>query len=401
MSRTAPYPIPSRKKVTILGATGSVGRSTIDLIVRNPHLYSVEALTAHTNVDQLITAAKQVKPRLAVIGNPEKYMALRDGLSGTGIETAAGPHAVQEAAARPADWIMAAIVGAAGLAPTLTAVAQGRTVAIANKECLVCAGDYLMDIVRREGATLLPVDSEHNAIFQVFDGNRPQGVEKITLTASGGPFRTASLDQMAVATPAQALAHPNWRMGAKISIDCATYMNKGLEIIEAYHLFPVKKDQIDVVVHPQSVIHSMVSYVDGSVLAQMASPDMRTPIAYALGWPDRLPAPVAKLDLVALGQLTFETPDLCRFPALRLAKEALAQGGGAPAVLNAANEVAVAGFLAGRIGFLNIAQVVEQTLGIASKKMMGHGTRPLSGLEDILEVDAAGRAYANEYIQQL
>lgn len=401
MSRAAPYPVPSRKRVTILGATGSVGRSTLDLIIRNPHLYEVEALTAHTNVDELIAAARQVNPRLAVIGDPGKYTALRDGLSGTGIEPAAGAQAVTEAAARPADWIMAAIVGAAGLAPTLTAVAQGTTVAIANKECLVCAGDFLMEIARRRGATLLPVDSEHNAIFQVFDGVRPQGVEKITLTASGGPFRTASLDQMAAATPAQALAHPNWRMGAKISIDCATYMNKGLEVIEAYHLFPVEKDQIEVVIHPQSVIHSMVSYVDGSVLAQMASPDMRTPIAFALGWPDRLPAPVPKLDLVALGQLTFEAPDLCRFPALRLAKEALAQGGGAPAILNAANEVAVAGFLAGQVGFLDIARVVEQSLAAAGKRMMGQGAGPLSGLEDILEVDAAGRAYANECIQQL
>lgn len=401
MSRAAPYPVPSRKRVTILGATGSVGRSTLDLIVRNPHLYEVEALTAHTNVDELIAAARQVNPRLAVIGDPGKYTALRDGLSGTGIEAAAGAQAVTEAAARPADWIMAAIVGAAGLAPTLTAVAQGTTVAIANKECLVCAGDFLMEIARRRGATLLPVDSEHNAIFQVFDGVRPQGVEKITLTASGGPFRTASLDQMAAATPAQALAHPNWQMGAKISIDCATYMNKGLEVIEAYHLFPVEKDQIEVVIHPQSVIHSMVSYVDGSVLAQMASPDMRTPIAFALGWPDRLPAPVPKLDLVALGQLTFEAPDLCRFPALRLAKEALAQGGGAPAILNAANEVAVAGFLAGQVGFLDIARVVEQSLAAAGKRMMGQGAGPLSGLEDILEVDAAGRAYANECIRQL
>lgn len=400
MSRTAPYSVPVRKSVTILGATGSVGRSTIDLIVRNPHLYSVEVLTANTNVEELIAAAKQVRPKVAVIGDPGKYTALCDGLSGTGIEAAAGAMAVIDAASRPADWIMAAIVGAAGLAPTLTAIAQGKTVAIANKECLVCAGDYLMGIVRRNGTILLPVDSEHNAIFQVFDGLRPQVVEKITLTASGGPFRTASLDQMAVATPAQALAHPNWRMGAKISIDCATYMNKGLEIIEAYHLFPVDKDQIDVVIHPQSVIHSMVSYVDGSVLAQMASPDMRTPIAYALGWPERLPAPVPKLDLVALGHLTFEAPDLCRFPALRLAKEALAQGGGAPAILNAANEVAVAGFLAGRIGFLDIARVVEQTLGVAEKKIMGQARQPINGLEDILELDAAGRAYANECIQK-
>ena len=400
MSQTAPLPLVAPKSLTILGATGSVGLNTLDLIERAPGRYRVEALTANGNVDELVRAARRVMPRLAVIGDASKYQALCDGLAGTGIEAAAGPQAIIEAATRPADWIMAAIVGAAGLAPTLAAVAQGTTVAIANKECLVCAGDHMMDMVRRKGTTLLPVDSEHNAIFQVFDSQRPEGVEKITLTASGGPFRTATMAQMKAATPAQAIAHPNWQMGAKISVDCATYMNKGLELIEAYHLFPVEKDQIDVVIHPQSVIHSMVSYRDGSVLAQMASPDMRTPIAYALGWPDRIHAPVPRLDLVQIGQLTFEAPDFRRFPALRLAREALAAGGNAPAILSAANEIAVAGFLDGKIGFLDIARIVEQTLEAGGNGDMGQWSRPMQSLEDILGADAAGRATARELIER-
>jgi 1-deoxy-D-xylulose-5-phosphate reductoisomerase len=399
MSQTAPIPKSAPKTVSILGATGSVGRSTIDLIARDPARYRVEALTANHNVADLIRAALSVKPRLAVIGDSVHYQALREGLAGSGIEVAAGRNAVIDAASRPADWIMAAIVGAAGLAPTLAAISQGATVAIANKECLVCAGDHVMELVRRKGTVLLPVDSEHNAIFQVFDSQRPHSVEKITLTASGGPFRTSTLAEMKAATPAQAVAHPNWRMGAKISVDSATCMNKGLELIEAYHLFPVGKDQIEVLVHPQSVIHSMVSYTDGSVLAQMASPDMRTPIAYALGWPDRIHAPVARLDLVQIGQLTFEAPDFSRFPALRLAREALLIGGGAPAVLSAANEMAVAAFLKGAIGFLDIARIVEQTLDVAGNRGLEKWLRPLSGLEDILGADAAGRAYAQELIE--
>ncbi len=398
MSQTAPVSLPAPKSVTILGATGSVGLNTIDLIERAPGRYRVEALTANGNVDELIKAARRVNAGLAVIGDATKYRALCDGLAGTGIKAAAGPQAIIEAAMRPTDWIMAAIVGAAGLAPTLAAVAQGSTVAIANKECLVCAGDHMMDMVRRKGTILLPVDSEHNAIFQVFDSQRPEGVEKITLTASGGPFRTATLAEMRVSTPAQAIAHPNWQMGAKISVDCATYMNKGLELIEAYHLFPVEKDQIDVVIHPQSVIHSMVSYRDGSVLAQLASPDMRTPIAYALGWPDRIHAPVARLDLAQIGQLTFELPDFSRFPALRLAKEALAMGGNAPTVLSAANEIAVAGFLGGRIGFLDIAGIVEETLQAGVRGAMGDWLRPMQPLDDILQADEAARAYAGEII---
>ena len=400
MSQTVPLPRIAPKSVSILGATGSVGLNTIDLIARDPGRYRVEALTANQNVEELISAVRRVKPRLAVIGDPGKYQILRDALAGSGTEAAAGRDAVIEAASRPADWIMAAIVGAAGLAPTLAAVAQGTTVAIANKECLVCAGDHMMDVVRRKGTTLLPVDSEHNAIFQVFDSKQPQAIEKITLTASGGPFRTASMAQMREATPAQAIAHPNWRMGAKISVDCATYMNKGLEVIEAYYLFPIEKDQIEVVIHPQSVIHSMVSYQDGSVLAQMASPDMRTPIAYALGWPDRIHAPVPRLDLTQIGQLTFEAPDFSRFPALSLAKAALAMGGAAPTVLSAANEIAVAAFLEGAIGFLDIARIVEQVLAAGGSGEMSQWLRPLQSLEDVLGVDAAGRAKARELLEQ-
>lgn len=377
--------------MTILGATGSVGLSTLDLILREPARYQVVALTAQTNVAALSDLARRTKARLAVIGDPALYGALRTALEGTGIEAAAGRPAVIEAAQRPANWIMAGIVGAAGLAPTLAAIAQGSTVAIANKECLVCAGDYVIEAAKRSGAKLLPVDSEHNAIFQVFESAHPEAVEKITLTASGGPFRTASLQEMRLATPAQAIAHPNWNMGAKISVDCATLMNKGLELIEAYYLFPVTKDQIEIVIHPQSVIHSMVSYVDGSVLAQMASPDMRTPIAYSLGWPDRMHAPVPRLDLVQLGRLTFEAPDFSRFPALKLARQALRAGGGAPTILNAANEVAVAGFLAGRIGFLEIAGLVEAALG---HREMSPFLGTLGGLEQISQLDAQVRGLA-------
>lgn len=398
MSHIAPYPVPARKRVTILGATGSVGCSTLDLIMREPARYQVEALTAQTNVAALSELARRSQARLAVIGDPALYGALRAALAGTGIEVAAGRAALIEAAQRPADWIMAAIVGAAGLAPTLAAIAQGTRVAIANKECLVCAGEYVIEAARRSGATLLPVDSEHNAIFQVFDAVRPEAVEKITLTASGGPFRAATRAEMARATPAQAVAHPNWSMGAKISVDCATLMNKGLELIEAYYLFPLREDQIEIIIHPQSVIHSMVSYIDGSVLAQMAAPDMRTPIAYTLGWPDRVAAPVARLDLTQIGQLTFEAPDFSRFPALKLAREALRAGGFAPTILNAANEVAVAGFLAGRIGFLDIAGLVETVLADGELSPL---LRPNGGLEQVSQLDLQARALAGRLLQQV
>jgi 1-deoxy-D-xylulose-5-phosphate reductoisomerase len=322
----------------------------------------VVALTAHANVELLAEQARRLRPQLAVIGLPEHYGALRQALAGTGIEAAAGRQAIIDAACMPSDWVMAAIVGAAGLEPTLAAVRRGVTVALANKECLVSAGDLVMREARQAGTRLLPVDSEHNAIYQVFDFEHPERVEKVILTASGGPFRTFSLAQMRGVTPAQAVAHPVWSMGAKISVDSATLMNKGLELIEACHLFPVGADQLTVLVHPQAVVHSMVAYVDGSVLAQLGPPDMRTPIAHTLAWPERMATPGPRLDLAAIANLSFEAPDPVRFPALNLARQALQCGASAPTILNAANEVAVASFLAGRIGFLDIVPVVTSVL---------------------------------------
>jgi 1-deoxy-D-xylulose-5-phosphate reductoisomerase len=382
------------RSVSILGSTGSVGCSTVDLIARHPGRFVVEALTAGSNVPRLVEQARQLGAKRAVVADDGKYAELRDALAGSGIAVAAGEAAVIEAAAMTADWVMSAIVGAAGLEPTLAAVQRGAIVALANKECLVCAGKLFMAQVREHGATLLPVDSEHSAIFQVFDFVQADRVEKIILTASGGPFRSTALADMAAATPRAAIAHPNWSMGAKISVDSATMMNKGLEMIEAYHLFPVRTDQIDVVVHPQSIIHSMVCYQDGSVLAQLGTPDMRTPIAYALGWPRRMATPSQRLDLVQLGKLTFEAPDTQRFPALRLAREALHQGGGAPTILNAANEVAVAGFLAGAIGFLDIARGVEHALGSIAAP-------PPASLADVRALDAEARRVAGEFVKGL
>jgi 1-deoxy-D-xylulose-5-phosphate reductoisomerase len=373
--------------VTILGATGSIGQSTLDLIARDSGAYEIEALTARNNASALAALALKFKPKMVAVADPSAYRRLSEALAGSGIEVAVGEEALLEAASRPADWVMAAIVGAAGLATTLAAVRRGVIVAIANKESLVCAGDLLLAEARASGATLLPVDSEHNAIYQVFDAARPERIERIFLTASGGPFRTSSLDDMRVATPEQALAHPVWRMGAKISVDSATLMNKGLEMIEASRLFPLRADQIEVLIHPQSVIHSLVAYVDGSVLAQLGSPDMRTPIAYTLAWPDRMPAPSPRLDLAALGQLTFEAPDPVRFPALKLAAQALAAGGAAPTILNAANEVAVAAFLDRRIGFLHIAQIVADVLDRV-------GNRELASLEAVWEADHVARTAA-------
>ena len=384
---------PAPRRVTVLGSTGSVGCNTLDLINRNLGLFEVEALTANGQVERLAEQAKQVNARLAVVADESRYRDLKEALSGSGIEAAAGQAAVTEAAARPSDWVMAAIVGAAGLAPTMAAVRRGAIVALANKETLVCAGPLMTTEVVRSQATLLPVDSEHNAIFQVLDAKRPAAVDRIVLTASGGPFRTLSRAEMADVTPAQAVAHPNWDMGAKISVDSATMMNKGLEIIEAQHLFDLGPERIDVLVHPQSVIHSMVSYVDGSVLAQLGQPDMRTPIAYTLAWPERMIAPVDRLDLAAVGQLTFEEPDPVRFPALRLAREALQAGGSAPTILNAANEVAVRAFLEGRIGFLDIAKVVEDTL-------LSLPASPLQSLEDVWSVDREARAIASDHMQK-
>ena len=379
------------RSVTILGSTGSVGCSTIDLIERNPEGYVVEALTARRNVDLLVEQAKKLKPRYVAISDEEHYHALKAGLSGTGIEVAAGLDAIVGAARRPADFVMAAIVGAAGLAPTLAAVNRGAMVGLANKECLVCAGSLMVDEIQRSSAVLLPVDSEHNAIFQVFDFERREAVDKLILTASGGPFRTFEREAMRSVTPAQAVAHPNWDMGAKISVDSATMMNKGLEIIEAHHLFEIPEDRIDVLVHPQSVIHSMVAYVDGSVLAQLGTPDMRTPIAYALAWPARMQSPQARLDLAATAQLTFEAPDTERFPALRLAREALKNGGSAPTVLNAANEIAVEGFLSERIGFLEIAAIVEDVL-----MQFSHGA--MKSLDDVRAFDSEARQIASEHL---
>ena len=375
------------RRVSVLGSTGSVGANTVELLAADPHRYRVEALTAHSNAELLAEQARRLRPRFAAVADPAAYAALKAGLAGTPVRVAAGAEALLEAAARPSDWIMAAIVGAAGLAPTLEAVRRGAVVALANKECLVCAGDVMIGEARRFGATLLPVDSEHNAIFQVFDFERPERVEKIVLTASGGPFRTAASEAMAAATPAQAVAHPTWDMGAKISVDSATMMNKGLETIEAFHLFPVTAEQIEVLVHPQSVVHGMVGYCDGSVLAQLGAPDMRTPIACSLAWPDRLPAPTPRLDLAAVGRLTFEKPDPVRFPALRLAREALARGGGATCALNAANEIAVGGFLRGEIGLLDIVPVVERTVETVSND-------PVTSLERVTTADREAREVA-------
>ena len=350
------------RSVTILGSTGSVGCSTIDLISHNRDAFTVEALTANTRVDLLARQAREFGARRAVIADPDRYGALKEALSGTAIEVAAGPRAVVEAATHPTDWVMSAIVGAAGLEGTLAAVRRGAVVGLANKETLVCAGELMIREVQRHGSTLLPVDSEHNAIYQVFDFEGRDAIDRLILTCSGGPFRTWTRGQMAAATPDQAVAHPNWDMGAKISVDSATLMNKGLELIEAHHLFAMPESRIEIILHPQSVIHSMVGYIDGSVLAQMGDPDMRTPIAYALAWPERMSAPVERLDFAALARLTFEAPDPERFPALRLARESLRSGGTAPTVLNAANEVAVAYFLKGELPFLKIAGVVERTL---------------------------------------
>ncbi len=377
------------RRISILGVTGSVGGSTVDLVAREPERFLVEAVTANSNVAALAATARRLHAKRAVIAEPAHYGALKEALAGSGIETAAGAPAIVEAAAMPADWVMAAIVGAAGLEPTLAAVRRGAVVALANKECLVCAGSLLTEEVKRSGATLLPVDSEHSAIFQVFDFAQSDRVEKIVLTASGGPFLGYDRGRMAQVTPEEAVRHPNWSMGAKISVDSATMMNKGLELIEAYHLFPVRHEQIEILVHPQSVIHSMVAYVDGSVLAQLGAPDMRSPIAYALAWPRRMATPAARLDLVSLGRLTFEAPDIERFPALRLARQALQQGGGAPTILNAANERAVAGFLARRIGFLAIAQVVEETLEQVEPT-------PPTSLADVQALDRRARRVAEE-----
>ncbi len=375
------------RKVSVLGATGSVGASTIDLITRAPDDFEVVALTAQSNVALLVDAAIRTRAKLAVIGRDECLAELRAGLTGTGIEAAAGARAVEDAARIPADWTMAAIVGCAGLRPTMAALEDGRALAFANKEALVSAGAIMIDASRRAGATLLPVDSEHNAIFQSLDRSAPKGVRRIVLTASGGPFRTWTSAQMDVATPEQAAKHPNWSMGAKITVDSATMMNKGLELIEAHWLFDMPSDRLDVIFHPQSVIHSMVEYVDGSVLAQLGAADMRIPIAFCLAWPERMDWPAEKLDLAAIARLDFEAPDLQRFPALRLARSAMEAGGATPAVLNAANEVAVAAFLERAIAFTEIAKIVERVLERYAPAAPGT-------IDDVMGVDAEARRVA-------
>ena len=375
------------RRVTILGSTGSVGQNTVDLLLRNPQAFEVEALTANRNPALLAEQARALQARFAAIADPAYYPALKEALAGSKTETACGPQALVEAALRPSDWVMAGIVGAAGLEPTLAAIRRGVIVALANKEVLVCAGVLVMQEVIRSGATLLPVDSEHNAIWQCFDHARVETVERIILTASGGPFREKAFEDMRPVTPEEAVAHPNWRMGAKISIDSATMMNKGLELIEAHHLFRLPLERIEIIVHPQSIVHSAVVYRDGSVLAQLGSPDMRTPIAYALAWPDRIETPTKRLDLAAVGRLTFEPPDERRFPALRVAREALLHGGGCPTVLNAANETAVHAFLERRIGFLDIVETVERTL----ERVPGG---KLESLDDVYNFDTSAREVA-------
>jgi 1-deoxy-D-xylulose-5-phosphate reductoisomerase len=397
--RSAPHALPvrtaregKRRRITVLGATGSIGRSTLDLIGRSPENYEIVALTAATNAALLADMAIRHGAKRAVLASEAHFPELKQRLAGTGVEAAAGEAAVIEAAQMPADWIMAAIVGAAGLKPTFAAAGQGTCVALANKECLVSAGKVFLSAVAGAGTLLLPVDSEHSAAFQAIDRALSHRIEQITLTASGGPFRTWDAARIKAATPEDALKHPNWSMGQKITIDCATLMNKGLELIEAYHLFLVDVSQLDVVVHPQSIIHCMVRYCDGSVLAQMSAPDMRTPIAYSLAWPERMAAPTERLDLTRLGSLTFEAPDETRFPALRIAKEAMLAGGSAPNVLNAANEIAVEAFIARRIGFTEIAAVVEAALSASVSEL---GSAVAQTLDDVLETDRVARRLAH------
>ena len=392
-----------RRRVTVLGSTGSVGCSTLDLMdqaeAAGTGAFEVEALTGGANIVRLAKQARRWKPKLAVTADPARLQELRDALAGSGVEVAAGDQAVIEAAARPADWVMAAIVGAAGLRSAWAAAATGATLALANKESLVCCGPALIERVKRSGGRLLPVDSEHSAIHQVFPHEAPERVSRLVLTASGGPFRTTPLEALRAITPEQAVAHPNWSMGAKISVDSATMANKGLETIEAAYLFDMPAERIGVVVHPESIVHSLVEYIDGSTLAQMGPPDMKTPIAYALAWPDRMAWNAPRLDLAALGRLTFESPDEDRFPALKLARQALQAGGAAPIVFNAANEVAALAFLDRRLGFLNIAAVVADTLSRVTASGVDSGSD--SACDAALAVDAQARRMAESIIRGL
>ena len=389
------------RRVTVLGSTGSVGVNTLDVVaqareVSGDDVFPIEAITANGNVQLLAAQAKKFRPRIAVIGDASRYSELRDALDGEGIETAAGHEAILEAAGRPAEVTMLAIVGAAGIAPALAAVERGGVIALANKECVVAAGGVFRRVLARSRATIIPVDSEHNAAFQLLDYAQSHAVEKVTLTASGGPFRSWTKANMATVMPEQAVAHPNWRMGAKISVDSATLMNKGLELIEAHHLFGIDAEKLGVIIHPQSIVHCLVSYADGSMLAHVSAPDMRTPIAYALAWPSRMHSPSRRLDLATLSGLTFENADTDRFPCLALAQASLRIGGRAPTVLNAANEIAVHAFLRGRIGFLDIARVVDRAL---STPNLLEGE--MSELEEVLALDNSAREVAKGEVVRL
>ena len=380
------------KTISILGSTGSVGRATVDLIKRMPQTYSVDSLTANTNWQLLAEQAKTLKPRYVAISKQQYYQPLKNALNGEDIFIGAGEKAIIDAGDREVDLLMAAIVGIAGLLPTISAIRRGTTVALANKECLVSSGEIFIREASDAQAKLIPVDSEHNAIFQVFEAHNKAKLDRLILTASGGPFRNCTIDEMKGKNPQEALAHPNWDMGPKISIDSATMMNKGLEIIEAHYLFSVEESLIDVVIHPQSIVHSLVSYLDGSVLAQLADPDMKIPIAYALSWPKRMDATIPRLDLLKIGSLEFFKPDTKRFPALNLARESINLGGSSNLVLNAANEVAVAGFLAGKIKFTDIVATVEKVL---DKNVE---TAPKS-IEEVIFMDAAIRKYTESILE--
>ena len=396
--RSRAAPLAAVRSVSILGATGSIGASTIDVLRRDPGRYRVEAVSAHRNVQGLAKLARELGARFAAIADSAAYVELKEALAGSGVEVAAGDAGLLEAAQRPADWVMAAISGASGLRPTMAAVERGAAVALANKECLVCAGALFMRRAASSGATVLPVDSEHNALFQALHAGRREDVRRVILTASGGPFRTWDKAALRIATAEQALRHPNWTMGAKVTVDSATLMNKGLELIEAHHLFQLPPADIDVYVHPQSIVHGMVEFRDGSIIAQLGPPDMRIPIAHCLAWPDRLDQPASRLDLAQLSTLTFEAPDLDRFPALALARSALGAGGAAPTILNAANEIAVAEFLARRLGFAAIAPLVDATMQGAARRGL---TREPASVEEALSVDDVSRMIARDLLPEI
>jgi 1-deoxy-D-xylulose-5-phosphate reductoisomerase len=398
LARTKPAEAAAARTITILGATGSIGASTVDLIKHEPARYRVVAVSARRNAAALAKIAREVGAQFAVVADPSVYNDLKDALAGTPTEAAAGEDALLEAAQRPADWVMAAISGAIGLNPTLAAIERGSTVALANKECLVCAGSLFMRRAASSGATVLPVDSEHNAIFQALGAGPREDVKRIILTASGGPFRTWSLDAIKAATPEQALRHPNWSMGPRITVDSATMMNKGLELIEAQHLFALRPDEIDVLVHPQSVVHGLVEFRDGSVVAQLGSPDMRIPIAHCLAWPRRIESPAARLDLARVRDLTFEAPDPVRFPALALVRRVMEIGGAAPTVMNAADEVAVGEFIAGRIGFPAIVALVEATLEAAQARGL---LKDPTSVEAAIAVDHNARSMARDLLPEI